>query len=433
LLQSSLEDPVFFAEGEKACDALRAQGFVAVTTAGGASRNQFGDVLEPLRHRAVVVFPDNDPAGRVFGLRAATALKGIAAYVNWVEPPGLGPSGDAWDYFGAGGSREELRARIVPVPNLKSFEPSVLLTRITDMNFSEAQSWIVDGIVPEGLSAVIGSPGSGKSFLTLDVAMSVATGMDWHGHPVHRGGVIYVCAEGESGIARRLRAWQSHHKVSATDFWMCKVVQLVEPEELNALIRAIEVVVPNPQLVVIDTLARSMVGLEENSQRDMGLVIAAADRIRHETGASVVFAHHTSKAGGQRGSSALHGALDMMSELTRNRQTLKLACKKMKDGPDFETKVLTLVPCDESLAVQAAGLVSGGSLGPAASASDLTRSIETQLASLAAFGTQGAELKTWKISCSVSPTTFYRNLPKMLASGLVELNGSAYVATASFR
>jgi RecA-family ATPase len=64
-------------------------------------------------------------------------------------------------------------------------------------------------------------------------------------------------------------------------------------------------------LAVVDTLARCFVGGEENSARDMGRFVAAADRLRTATGAAALLLHHVSRHGGAiRGSTALPGALD---------------------------------------------------------------------------------------------------------------------------
>ena len=65
-------------------------------------------------------------------------------------------------------------------------------------------------------------------------------------------------------------------------------------------------------LIIIDTFARALPGANENDAQDVGLAVAAADRIRTETGACVGFVHHAGKdpTKGARGSSALRAATD---------------------------------------------------------------------------------------------------------------------------
>jgi RecA-family ATPase len=63
--------------------------------------------------------------------------------------------------------------------------------------------------------------------------------------------------------------------------------------ELAAIITAQRYV-----LVVIDTLARCMVGADENSARDMGEAIDALDRLRRAAGSCVLPVHHMGKPNG---------------------------------------------------------------------------------------------------------------------------------------
>jgi hypothetical protein len=107
-----VDTPVLFVEGEKACEAARARGFVAVCLGGGAAQTAFGAALEPLRGRTVALWPDNDEAGRTYMNRLGVALAGVAADVRWLDVPDLPAKGDAADYFIAGRTADELRALI---------------------------------------------------------------------------------------------------------------------------------------------------------------------------------------------------------------------------------------------------------------------------------------------------------------------------------
>ena len=68
--------------------------------------------------------------------------------------------------------------------------------------------WQVQGLMPEGaLVCLYGAPESGKTFVCVDLALSIAAGVPWHGREVKQGAVVYVAAEGGSGIKARARAW----------------------------------------------------------------------------------------------------------------------------------------------------------------------------------------------------------------------------------
>ena len=58
------------------------------------------------------------------------------------------------------------------------------------------------------LAELYGDSNTGKSFVALDLAFSVATGCQWHGEAVRQGGVLYFAGEGERGLSRRARAWE---------------------------------------------------------------------------------------------------------------------------------------------------------------------------------------------------------------------------------
>lgn len=112
LLAAPLEEPVILTEGERAADAARAHGFTACSLPGGASQRDFGQALEALRGRCLVLWPDNDAPGLTFMAHVGAALAGIAVEVRQLAIPGQLPKGDAWDYFASGHSAEELTSAI---------------------------------------------------------------------------------------------------------------------------------------------------------------------------------------------------------------------------------------------------------------------------------------------------------------------------------
>ncbi len=109
--------PVFLVEGEKAVEACQVRGLVAVCLAGGAAQTRFGNALDPLISRDVILWPDNDDAGQALMGRISNLLPDA----RWVRPL-VPPKGDAFDYFAAGGTVESLSAL------LKMAQPSVAVT-----------------------------------------------------------------------------------------------------------------------------------------------------------------------------------------------------------------------------------------------------------------------------------------------------------------
>lgn len=173
---------------------------------------------------------------------------------------------------------------------------------------------------------------------------------------MERGTVLYVAAEGAEGLAARRRAWEAHNNVRGLDRlrWYPEPVNLFDRREAAAFAALTAEIAP--AFVVIDTLARSMVGAEENSARDMGVVIEAAEAARRASGANVTCVHHTPKAGTAkaRGSGSLEGAVTTEVEVSADGETVNVKNSKQKNGPRFESLTLRLVPLEES-AVLASG------------------------------------------------------------------------------
>lgn len=160
----------------------------------------------------------------------------------------------------------------------------------------------------DSLARIIGPSGHMKSFITIDFAAHVGTGIPWHGHHTRQGTVIYLVAEGARGIRKRVRAWEQHHGMKMTDvLFLPRPVQAMSPE-WDTLIAACKRI--GPALIVIDTQARVSVGVEENSAKELGLVIDRMEQLRAATAACVLVIHHTGHVGEHgRGSSSAKGAL----------------------------------------------------------------------------------------------------------------------------
>lgn len=211
-----------------------------------------------------------------------------------------------------------------------------------------------DVLMRNTLAVLFGPPGSAKSFVAQDWAMSIASGLAWHGHPIHTGAALYIAGEGTSGINQRRLAWQKARKEQGERMsWLPVAVDLRDPTQVKDLCGIVADL--RPQLVVVDTLARCLPGADENSAQDLGRAIASADRVRVSAGgACVLFVHHSTKDGLQlRGSSALAGAADTIIEASKQGLGVLLRCRKQKDGAEFRPIGLRMVASDQSIVLQA--------------------------------------------------------------------------------
>lgn len=148
------------------------------------------------------------------------------------------------------------------------------------------------------------------------MALHIAAGKPWFGRAVKQGVVVYIAGEGLGGLALRIKAMRLRYDIPAdVQFYVRpKAVNFRDPNMVQELIAvALEAAGGQPiAMVVIDTLARAMPGVDENSAQEVGVVIAQCDLLKEELGCTVAPIHHTGKdqERGMRGSNAIHGAVD---------------------------------------------------------------------------------------------------------------------------
>jgi putative DNA primase/helicase len=198
----------------------------------------------------------------------------------------------------------------------------------TDLAERPLPPYRVKGIFPQyGLAAIYGPSTSGKSFLAIDLACAIALGNDWFGHRVKQADVMYVALEGEQGFGKRTRAWQQYNEHPIPDR-----LQFTDA----ACVRQLATVIKRGSTVIIDTLNRSASGMDENSSKDMGELLAGCKLLQSLIGGLVILIHHTGKdeTKGLRGHSSLLAALDAAIEVQRDGEDRSWLVAKAKDDGD---------------------------------------------------------------------------------------------------
>lgn len=332
---------VFIAEGEKCVHALEHLGLLATCNPGGA-KNWHVSLGKWLDGRRVVVLPDNDQAGSDHADDVIEKLKPWASEIRRVELPGLEHKGDAADWIAAGGTKEQLIELVQSAAciDLGEIDTRYKYADLVDILEREPAHWLIPGYLPaSSLAAVFGAPGSYKSFLCLDMLLSLAHGTWFAGHKLQQGYVCYVAGEGGGALRKRIGAWHQHRGIEPQRgvFGIIEEpVPLSEEGAIEALIADLEAMRRRKPLraICFDTLARCMSG-DENSATDMGEAIRALDAVKAHFApdVSVIAVHHAGKNEdrGLRGSSALLGALDTALQCKRQDTQLQVITEKMKD------------------------------------------------------------------------------------------------------
>lgn len=256
-------------------------------------------------------------------------------------------------------------------PEASERMPTFRRLRLSDIESLPDPTWLVDELLPEdSFSVVFGAPGSTKSFLALDLACCVATGTPWQGKTVRQGQVMYCVGEGLRGMKWRIESWRLAHpdvdrELLERNLMIVEdVPRLLEKTQAGMLLNtALEMVEEQPeeplQLFIIDTLARSLVGGDENSAQDVGLAIDACERVRKATGATALVVHHTGVDGSrERGSTALRGAADTSIAVAHDEstRTTTVQVKKVKDAEGGGTFRLSLAKFGHSVVLKEAVL-----------------------------------------------------------------------------
>ena len=158
---------------------------------------------------------------------------------------------------------------------------------------------LIKGVLRRGHKMLIsGSSKAGKSFLLMELCISIAEGQPWLGFRCEKGRVLYVnleidpasCINRFMRIYRALGIKQKHaddiiiwnlrgHAVPL-DQLVPKLIRRVRDQHLDA--------------IIIDPIYKIITG-DENSASDMAAFCNLFDRICNETGCSTIYCHHHSK------------------------------------------------------------------------------------------------------------------------------------------
>lgn len=204
--------------------------------------------------------------------------------------------------------------------------------------------WVVKGVIPaRGTGTLLADANVGKTGVVIDLAQHLAMNQPWAEHRVAKQGpILYVCGEGFSGVANRLRAIEKH-------FGTLGGFGVLQLDETNSLfgnkagaVKRIMAAVKDVEkrsgqkvtMIVLDTLSALSIGMDENSAQDAGVVLGTMRAIERKAECFVLAIHHIGKdkEKGGRGSSALRGNVDTVLTLNSHGGIISLAIDKQRDG-----------------------------------------------------------------------------------------------------
>jgi hypothetical protein len=202
----------------------------------------------------------------------------------------------------------------------REFDDSDRILTTDELLAQPVRDWLIDGIVPQGLTVLFGAPKAGKSYVALRVAWTVATGVPFYRRRLGADGtgrVLYLAGEGVDDM--RLR---THALVEATDvhpggnlMWWTEPLALTSQRDAAKLRLTVEQ--SGAKLVVVDTWTRLSGVRRENDAGESAAALRPLEDLCHQ-GVSVLVVHHAGASGERaRGSTVLDGAAESLIQVNR--------------------------------------------------------------------------------------------------------------------
>lgn len=231
------------------------------------------------------------------------------------------------------------------------------------------KEYIINQVLGAGdLAVIYGPPGCGKTFVVVDLIFCACLGKQWAmrfdiPEPLN---VAYCAGEGVSGLPGRFAAAAQRYGVTdLPSFTFFPLVPALHYEDgQKSTLDTLDTFIGEWQerqeacevgpldILIIDTLHSATAGADENSARDMGAILDKCRRAKQALGCAVVLIHHSNRAGtGERGSSALRGAADLMIRVDAGDKNHTMTCDKLKDGEQWIPQEFSLVAMADSVRV----------------------------------------------------------------------------------
>lgn len=292
--------------------------------------------------------------------------------------------------------------------------------------------WLIQGLWTEQAVGILGGePKCCKSFLALDMAVSVASGRPCLRHfPVcQRGPVLLFPAEDSLSVVRQ--RLEGICVAAGTDFASLPVQVITAPSlrldlvaDRQRLASTVEAL--SPKLLILDPLIR-LHQADENESSQMAPLLSGLRQLQRRFHVAVLVVHHAKKEAhslrpGQalRGSSELHGWGDSNLYLRRKRDRLSL-CTEHRAAPSQDHLALELVDSGTALALS---LVNSDS-PPGPSAPDPPSSDQRILQALASLN-RPTSVKELRKLCGIKTATLCAALAQLRAEGLVHRQTGGY-------
>ena len=314
---------VVWAEGEKCADALTSMGFAATCTIGGAGmlseRVAHKFDFSPLEGKDLILWPDNDKAGRDLAALVERLAKEAGAKSTLMLRAPFGKP-EKWDAADALDEQFDVH-RFIRNSQSKIKKPIHLLDDSLNIGTyfvgrAPEQEYLIGNTIPLGVPTIFAAAGdSGKGMMTLDLAMKVASGEPMQSSfggivSTHGDAIILSAEDDKDEMHRRIermdpmgkrREYPNNLKILPLPNLggVFPIMQKIDNsyvmgEEFGRIYDQI-LEMQNLALLVIDPMA-SFVHADVNADPAAGAAfMGMLAQISTETGATVMVNHHMAK------------------------------------------------------------------------------------------------------------------------------------------
>ena len=372
--------PVFFVEGEKDVETLRALGFTAATTGSSGSYNSHAEeYTSQLADCDIILMGDTDEAGRKYIQTVGNAICGVARSVRIFDlavsvdplyPPEQRDKKDITDVLGkqygelpAAEKREQATEYInIIIAEANDFVPTVKPAAkdskkpLSIISFADIEEkpvdWLWQDIFARGmLNSIQGMPGVGKTWLLCAISAAISNGAadtilpsvsDTVQKPV-TGKVLFLSGDDDYSTTIKPRLRTCGANMSNVLTIEGDMLPAADSEELAEVFEKVK-----PTLVILDTLQHFLSGKTDmNAANATTSKLSPLKTLAERYNAAVVVIQHVSKmAAGGNGSNSVNYAIGSSAINGLFRSVWTLARLKDSEGKPIDTRALCHSKCN---------------------------------------------------------------------------------------
>lgn len=364
-------DKVVLVEGEKCADALIDNGICATTAMNGANAPIDKTDWSPLKEKQVIIWPDNDDAGKAYANKAASAIaRDGAVSVEILQIPDNKPKG--WDSADAVAEGLDIKDILLRWERLsvkeKTKHKSIQLYSMAE--FYKDDSPMPDDLIsprlltPGGLLVLGGAPKVGKSDLLVTMLANMAAGREFLGMASKRPlKIFYLQAEVQYHYLRERLQRLDIPDLAMENFISTPQTNIILNNSGVALIADAVNQRFKPDIIAIDPIRNFFdgggLGGENDNDAMMFFLSQRIEKLRNEINpdAGIILTHHIKKMPKKSadddpfyslsGAGALRsyyssGMLLYKSEIDDNKRELLF---ELRNGPELPNKIIERDDC----------------------------------------------------------------------------------------